>query len=108
MATKLYVGNLSFDATEEDVAELFTKAGEVQRVELIKDRESGRPRGFGFVTMADEEEARAAISQFEGFDFNGRSLTVKEARGLDSSPRGSGSGSGNRDDHRDRRPARGY
>ena len=90
MANKLYVGNLSFNATEEGVTEFFSQAGEVQRVELINDRETGRPRGFGFVTMATEEGARAAISQFEGVEFDGRNLTVNEARERESFPRSGG------------------
>jgi len=94
MATKLFVGNLSFDTTEEDVTELFTQAGEVQQVELINDRETGRPRGFGFVTMADEEGAREAISRFADKEFMGRNLAVNEARARESAPRGGGGGRG--------------
>jgi len=109
MANKLYVGNLTFDTTEQDVTELFSQAGEVQQVEMINDRETGRSRGFGFVTMATEEGAREAISKFEGADLDGRKLTVNEARERESSPRGGGGGyGGKRGGNRDRRPSRGY
>ncbi|HKS29370.1 MAG TPA: RNA-binding protein, partial [Pyrinomonadaceae bacterium] len=80
MATKLYVGNLSFRTTQEDLRELFAQAGTVESASVIEDRETGRSRGFGFVEMATQEEAQAAIEQFNGKEFNGRNLTVNEAR----------------------------
>ncbi|HEX8746438.1 MAG TPA: RNA-binding protein [Pyrinomonadaceae bacterium] len=91
MATKLYVGNLSFRTTQEDLRELFAQAGTVESASVIEDRETGRSRGFGFVEMATQEEALAAIEQFNGKDFNGRNLTVNEAR-----PRTEGGGGGGR------------
>ena len=89
MATKLYVGNLSFRTTQEDLRELFAQAGTVESASVIEDRETGRSRGFGFVEMATQEEAQAAIEQFNGKEFNGRNLTVNEAR-----PRTEGGGGG--------------
>lgn len=93
MATKLYVGNLSFRTTQEELRDLFAQAGTVESASIIEDRETGRSRGFGFVEMATQEEAQAAIEQFNGKEINGRNLTVNEAR-----PRtergGSGGGGG--------------
>jgi cold-inducible RNA-binding protein len=80
MATKLYVGNLSFKTTGDDLREYFSQAGEVESASIIEDRETGRSRGFGFVEMATAEGAAAAIEQFNGKDLNGRNLTVNEAR----------------------------
>jgi RNA recognition motif-containing protein len=76
---KLYVGNLSFQTTEDDLNRLFAQAGEVESVRIITDRDTGRSRGFGFVEMADGN-AEKAIAQFNGADLNGRALTVNEAR----------------------------
>src|ERR671939_96092 len=92
MATKLYVGNLSFRTTQEDLRELFAQAGTVESASVIEDRETGRSRGFGFVEMASPEEAQAAIEQFNGKEFNGRNLTVNEAR--PRTERGGGGGGG--------------
>jgi len=89
MATKLYVGNLSFKTTSDDLREYFSQAGEVESASIIEDRETGRSRGFGFVEMATAEGAAAAIEQFNGKDLNGRNLTVNEAR-----PKTSGGGGG--------------
>ena len=86
MAQKLYVGNLPFSATEDEIRELFSQHGEVQSVNLISDRETGRPRGFGFVEM---EGAEAAIEALNGQDFGGRTLTVNVAHN-----RGGGGGGG--------------
>jgi RNA recognition motif-containing protein len=83
------VGNLSFRTTQEDLRELFAQAGTVESASVIEDRETGRSRGFGFVEMATQEEAQAAIEQFNGKEFNGRNLTVNEAR-----PRTEGGGGG--------------
>jgi cold-inducible RNA-binding protein len=91
MATKLYVGNLSFKTTGDDLREYFSQAGEVESASIIEDRETGRSRGFGFVEMATAEGAAAAIEQFNGKDLNGRNLTVNEAR-----PKTAGGGGGGR------------
>src|ERR687896_560112 len=80
MSIKLYVGNLSFQTSSEDLRELFSQAGTVQSASVIEDRDTGRSRGFGFVEMASKEEGEAAIAQFNGKEFNGRNLTVNEAR----------------------------
>jgi len=76
---KMYVGNLPYSSTEEEVRELFSQFGEVQSVKLIEDRQTGRPRGFGFVEMGPEEADRA-MSELDGTDFGGRTLKVNEAR----------------------------
>ncbi len=80
METKLYVGNLPFDTTEEEVKELFDQAGEVKSVTLINDRFSGQSKGFGFVEMSDQESLQKAISMFEGYTFKDRQLKVNIAR----------------------------
>jgi RNA recognition motif-containing protein len=80
MNNKLYVGNLSFDATESDLQTLFEKAGTVQTVTLIRDKDTGRARGFGFVEMSNETEAQNAIDQFNEQSFGGRNLTVNVAK----------------------------
>jgi RNA recognition motif-containing protein len=87
---KLYVGNLPFSATETEVNEMFSKHGNVQSVALINDRETGRPRGFGFVEM-DDDAATAAIEALNGQDMGGRPLKVNEAQ---DRPRRSGGGGG--------------
>jgi len=87
----IYVGNLSFDTNEEALRTLFAEHGEVTRVSLVTDRETGRPRGFGFVEMADATSGQAAIGALNGKDFAGRALTVNEAK-----PRESRSGSSSR------------
>lgn len=83
MSTKLYVGNLSFDTTENDLQDLFAAHGPVTDVNLITDRMSGRSRGFAFVTMETAEGAQAAIAALGGKDYAGRALTVNEARPRD-------------------------
>ncbi len=90
MAKKIYVGNLPFAASEDDVRNLFSSYGDVQSVNLITDRETGRLRGFGFVEM-DEEGARSAIQALDGKDFMGRNLKVNEAQ---EKPRTGGAGGG--------------
>ncbi len=80
MSTKLYVGNLSFRTTSEELREMFSQAGTVESASIIEDRETGRSRGFGFVEMATPEEAQAAIAQFNGKELGGRNLTVNEAK----------------------------
>jgi RNA recognition motif-containing protein len=93
MNTKLYVGNLSFDTTENDLQDLFGVHGPVSEVNLITDRMSGRSRGFGFVTMASPEGAQAAIQALAGKEVGGRALTVNEARPReDRGPSGGGGG----------------
>lgn len=89
---KLYVGNLPFSASEAEVQELFSQHGQVASVALINDRETGRPRGFGFVEMSEDAEAEKAIEALNGYDFDGRTLTVNEAR--ERQPRGGGFGGG--------------
>ena len=76
----IYVGNLPFSSTESEIEELFKQFGQVDSVALINDRETGRPRGFGFVEMASSDEAKAAIQELDGQDFGGRPLRVNEAR----------------------------
>jgi len=80
MGLKLYVGNMSYSTTEEQIRELFSQAGEVGSVSLITDRDTGRPKGFGFVEMTTEEGSREAINRFNGYTLNERTLTVNEAR----------------------------
>jgi cold-inducible RNA-binding protein len=94
MNTKLYVGNLSYNITENDLQDLFAQAGPVTEVALMQDRTTGRPRGFGFVTMATSEGAQAAISSFNGKEWEGRALTVNEARPREDRPSFSGGGGG--------------
>jgi RNA recognition motif-containing protein len=88
---RIYVGNLPFSATEDEVRELFGQHGTVNSVNLISDRETGRPRGFGFVEM-EEDGADSAISALDGTMMGGRSLKVNEARPRESRPRGGGGG----------------
>ena len=76
----IYVGNLAFTASEDDVHQLFEQYGTVEKVQLITDRETGRARGFGFVEMADSRAAQSAIQGLNGKDLNGRALTVSEAK----------------------------
>lgn len=95
MGTKLYVGNMSYSTTEEQIRTLFTKAGEVAEIALITDRDTGRPKGFGFVTMATEDGAKEAIKQFNGQTLDNRALTVNEARPREE--RSGGFGGGRRD-----------
>ena len=90
MSMKLYVGNLSFQTSSEDLQQLFSQAGTVESASVVEDRETGRSRGFGFVEMATNEEGQAAIQQFNGKEFNGRNLTVNEARPRED--RGGGGG----------------
>ena len=97
MATKLYVGNLSFQTTSEDLRDHFAQAGNVESASVVEDRMTGRSRGFGFVEMSTAEEAAAAIEQLNGKEFAGRNLTVNEARPrTDRGPGNFGGGGGNR------------
>lgn len=80
MSPKLYVGNLSYETSEEDLSQLFSQCGQVDGVRIIKDRESGRSKGFGFVEMGDEEEAQSAMQRLKGQDLKGRQIMVDLAR----------------------------
>ena len=80
MSRKLYVGNLPFSATEETILSKFADSGTVESVKLITDRDTGRSKGFGFIEMSSEAEARAAIDSLNDTDFNGRPLRVNEAK----------------------------
>jgi len=106
MSMKLYVGNLAFSTSSQDLQELFAQAGTVESASVVEDRDTGRSRGFGFVEMSSKEEGEAAISQFNGQEVNGRALNVNEAkprenrggggRGGFGGNRGGGGGYGNR------------
>jgi len=105
MSTKLFVGNLSFNTTENQLQDLFAAHGNVIEVDLIMDRFSGRPRGFAFVSMENKEAADAAIQALNGKSVDGRALTVNEARPREERPRefsGGGGGGGYRGDRGDR------
>jgi RNA recognition motif-containing protein len=80
MSTRLYVGNLNFRTTSDELREMFSQAGEVDNATVVEDRDTGRSRGFAFVEMATQEGAAAAIEMFNGKEYGGRSLTVNEAR----------------------------
>ena len=92
METKLYVGNLSYTTTEEDLRTLFAQAGTVTTVTMIKDRDTGRSKGFAFVEMGTQVEAQQAISRFNGQQLQDRALTVNLARPREERPRGGGFG----------------
>jgi len=92
MGNKLYVGNLPFTATDDTLKQMFSQAGQVESARIITDRDTGRSKGFGFVEMATEQEAAGAITKFNGMDFEGRALTVNEARPM--VPRDGGGGRG--------------
>jgi RNA recognition motif-containing protein len=95
MAMKLYVGNLSFQTSSEDLKQLFAQAGTVESAAVVEDRDTGRSRGFGFVEMASKEDGEKAIQQFNATDLNGRNLTVNEAKPReDRGNRGGGGGRG--------------
>jgi RNA recognition motif-containing protein len=90
----LFVGNLSYNASEDDVRQAFSAFGEVASVSIIMDRETGRPKGFGFVEMPNQTEAQAAIAGLNGKELAGRNLNVNEARPREDRPRGGGGGGG--------------
>lgn len=101
METKLYVGNLSYNTTDEDLRTLFSQAGTVTAVDLIKDRESGRSKGFAFVTMSNQSEMEKAIQMFNSYSLDNRALNVNIARPREERDRGGyGSGGGNRQNKR--------
>lgn len=97
---KIYVGNLSFQTTEDGLNDLFSQHGEVGSVAIITDRDTGRSRGFGFVEMPEDDKAREAIEALNGKEYDGRALTVNEAR--PRAPRGGGGGGGGGGGRRDR------
>jgi RNA recognition motif-containing protein len=94
MSTKLFVGNLSFNTTQNSLQDAFSAHGTVVEVALMLDRETGRSRGFAFVTMDSPEAAQAAISAMSGAQLDGRALTVNEAKPREERPRGGGGGGG--------------
>ena len=114
MEAKLYVGNLPYNTVDADLQTLFSQAGTVKSAQVIRDRASGRSKGFGFVEMASSEEAQSAITMFHGKDFSGRPLTVNLARPREDRPgggggfRNSGSGRGRPGGNGDRERRRDY
>jgi len=95
MATKLYVGSLPYSTTDDQLSQLFSKAGSVVSANVITDKFSGRSRGFGFVEMAGDDDAQKAIEMFNGYDMDGRRLVVNEARPMaERKPRSFGGGGG--------------
>jgi RNA recognition motif-containing protein len=96
----IYVGNLSWEVTEEDLQQAFEGFGQVESVNIIKDKYSGRSRGFGFVEMPANDEAQSAINELNDTELKGRTLKVNEARPRPETPRGGGRGGGRRDDRR--------
>src|SRR5262245_12917234 len=94
MSKKLYVGNLTYEVTDAGLAKMFEPHGAVRSVQLVMDRDTGRSKGFGFVEMANDNEARAAIAALNGQQVNGRALTVNEARPREDRPGGGGGRSG--------------
>jgi RNA recognition motif-containing protein len=107
MSTKLFVGNLSFNLTENDLQDAFAAFGTVTEVNLMMDRATNRPRGFAFVTMSSKEEADKAVQGMNGKQLDGRALTVNEARPREDRPPGGGGGHGG-GGGRDRGPRRPY
>ena len=103
---RLYVGGLPYQTTEQDLIDLFSQGGEVASAVVITDRDTGRSKGFGFVEMNDEQEARSAIERFNGATLGSRTITVNEARERQSGGGGRGGYGGGRD--RDRRSGGGY
>ncbi len=108
MESKLYVGNLSYDTTEDDLRTLFSEAGTVSTVDVIKDRDTGRAKGFAFVTMGSQVEAEKAISMFNEKSFHDRALTVNIARPREERPRGGSRFEGGGSTHRNRGGSRRY
>ena len=108
MATRLFIGNINHNATENDLQDHFSGAGTVLSVNIIQDKFTGKSRGFGFVEMSSPDEAQKAISEFHEKDFQGRALTVNEARPREERPANNGrsGGGGGRDNRRDYRERR--
>ena len=112
MGNKIFVGGLNWDATDDDLRGSFGECGEITEAVIVNDRDTGRSRGFGFVTYSSDEEAKAAVEKFDGQDFMGRKLTVNEARqredrgggggGRGGGGRGGGGGYRDRGDRGDR------
>ncbi len=96
MGNKLYVGNLSFNITNDDLMDYFAEAGTVQSANVVEDRDTGRSRGFGFVEMSSDEEAQTAIEQLNGQELEGRNIVINEARPRENNRGGGGGGGGNR------------
>ena len=103
----MYVGNLPYDVTELELRDLFAAHGEVTEVAVVMDRETGRPRGFAFVTMGEATGMESAIRELDGKEFNGRVLTVNEARPREERPSFAGSGGGGGDYNRGKRKSGG-
>ena len=104
MSTKLYVGNLPYQTTEADLQALFESTGQVQSINIVRDRATGQARGFAFVEMSDAEGAQKAIAELDKHQYGGRALTVNEAKPM--TPRGSGGGGGGFGGPRQRRESR--
>ena len=102
MSTKLYVGNISFNTSNQDLIELFSASGTVESANVVEDRETGRSRGFGFVEMSTKEEAQAAITALDGKECDGRNLKVNEAKPRENRSGGGGGGYGGGGGGRDR------
>jgi RNA recognition motif-containing protein len=94
MATKLFVGSLAWATTDDSLKDFFAAAGTVVSASVIMDRETNRSKGFGFVEMSSDEEAKAAVDQLNGKDLDGRAIVVSEARPREERPRGGGGGGG--------------
>ena len=94
MSMKLYVGNLAFSTSSQELEQLFAQAGTVESASVVEDRDTGRSRGFGFVEMSSKEEGEAVIAQFNGKEVNGRALTVNEAKPRENRSGGFGGGGG--------------
>lgn len=106
MGNRLYVGNLSFNTTEESLRQAFSTFGEVVEAKVVNDRDTGRSRGFGFVSMGNDSEAQRAIAEMNGADLDGRALRVNEAEERKPRSGGGGGGGGGRRDDRGSRGAR--
>ena len=94
MTTRLYVGNLPYSTTDDTLTDLFSQYGEVEGAQVVTDRETGRSRGFGFVDMATAEDAQSAIQSLSGYQLDGRTITVEEARPRERAGAGRGRGRG--------------
>ena len=103
MSTKLYVGGLPYETSEDELKDFFAQAGSVASVSIITDRVSGRSKGFGFVEMSSDEEAKKAIEMLNGKEIDGRNVTVNEAKPMESRPRRNGFDRGDRGFGRNRR-----
>ena len=91
----IYIGNLSYNVTDQDLQKLFEEYGKVERSNIISDRETGRSKGFGFIEMPEQSEGQKAIEELDGQDVDGRDIRVNEARPKEDKPRGGGGGGGN-------------